>query len=85
MRTPPSAPMAGPSGDAGVVVMADTPVPAGSYTFSCTGNCDLGTPTTVADIRSNHTTALPAEKPPSSPSPLKPITFFSASKTPTAE
>ncbi len=39
-----------PTGDAGVVVMADTPVPAGDYTFSCTGNCDLGTPAMGCEI-----------------------------------
>ncbi len=40
-----------PTGDSGVVVMANTPVPAGDYLFSCTGFCDLGTPTMGSEIR----------------------------------
>jgi hypothetical protein len=33
-----------PTGDAGTVVMADTPVPIGQYLFTCNGRCTVGTP-----------------------------------------
>ncbi len=56
-----------PTGDAGAVVMADMPVKAGDYQFSCTGKCELGLINTKGTVKSqkydketNTTTAVVA-------------------------
>ena len=40
-----------PTGDAGVVVIADTPVEPGDYAFFCTGKCDLKLVNTDGSVR----------------------------------
>jgi hypothetical protein len=54
-----------PTTDAGTVVIADTPIPAGDYLFSCTGRCQLTTPASSATVHAlaydratNTTTAI---------------------------